>query len=266
MNTNTQLQPIQTDNDHNQLFNFNNQDLRIVDDNGDPWFLAEDVAEILDYASPSSMIRRLDEDEKDVLNYGNGSFANRGSIIINESGLYNAVIGSKKPEAKDFKRWITGELLPTLRKTGRFDLSEQTNGFNQLERDILSVYFEVLKPSDADKLGTIRRLAESKGADVSFLPNYVQSEGTLRSMTDLLNINGNPMSTQTANKLLIKAGLLAELERPSKGGKTKRYKQVTEQGQAFGQNLVSPQNTKETQPQWYEHKFKELLAIMEEHK
>lgn len=99
---NTQLQTIQ--NTNNQPFQFNRQDLRIVDHRGDHWFLAEDVAEILGYSSASNMTRRLDDDEKDILNFQNGSFANRGSFIINESDLYNAVIGSKMPAAKDFKR------------------------------------------------------------------------------------------------------------------------------------------------------------------
>lgn len=104
------------------VFNFQNRNVRVVtDDNGEPWFVAKDVAEILGYASPDKMYARLDDDEKTTTPFRrNGSNYQTNLILINESGLYNAIIGSSKPEAKAFKRWVTHEVLPSIRKHGAY--------------------------------------------------------------------------------------------------------------------------------------------------
>ena len=104
------------------VFNFQNRNVRVVtDDNGEPWFVAKDVAEILDYASPDKMYARLDNDEKTTTPFRrNGSNYQTNLTLINESGLYNAIIGSNKPEAKAFKRWVTHEVLPSIRKHGAY--------------------------------------------------------------------------------------------------------------------------------------------------
>lgn len=100
-------------------FNFETHQVRVVtDDNGDTWFVAKDVAEALGYSDAEAMTRRLDDDEKQNL-HGVG-FGPRGVIIINEAGMYSSVLGSAKEEAKRFKRWVTHEVLPTIRKTGGY--------------------------------------------------------------------------------------------------------------------------------------------------
>lgn len=91
----------------------------IIDQNGDPWFIAKNVAEILGYSETNAMTRRLDADELNTCtDISSGQV--RTVSIINESGLYNAIIGSHKPEAKEFKKWITSEVLPSIRKTGSY--------------------------------------------------------------------------------------------------------------------------------------------------
>lgn len=106
--------------------------VRVIDRNGDPWFVAKDVCECLGLANVSMACDRLDEDEKsnicktDVgLNTGVYNFANggRAPIIVSESGLYSLVLCSNKPEAKAFKRWITHEVIPSIRKTGAYQLA-----------------------------------------------------------------------------------------------------------------------------------------------
>jgi len=98
-----------------QNFNFNNLPVRTVIVENEPWFVAKDVADILEYSETAQMTRRLDkEDSMSVKLTG----MNMKSTIINESGLYEAIIGSKKKDARQFKRWITHEVLPTIRKHG----------------------------------------------------------------------------------------------------------------------------------------------------
>lgn len=100
-----------------QNFNFNNLPVRTVLIDNEPWFVAKDVADILEYSETAQMTRRLDkEDSMSVKLTG----MNMKSTIINESGLYEAIIGSKKKEVKPFKRWITHEVLPTIRKHGAY--------------------------------------------------------------------------------------------------------------------------------------------------
>jgi prophage antirepressor-like protein len=93
--------------------------VRVLTKDEDYWFVAKDVADILDYRTANDMTRILDEDEKDtqiVRTLG----GNQDMTIISESGLYSAILKSKKPEAKQFKKWVTSDLLPTLRKTGGY--------------------------------------------------------------------------------------------------------------------------------------------------
>lgn len=101
-------------------FNFNGSAVRTLKDaNGEPWFVAKDVAEILGYTDTQAMTRRLDDDEISSCT-DKSSGQGRRITIINESGLYNAILGSNKPESKTFKRWVTGEVLPSIRKHGGY--------------------------------------------------------------------------------------------------------------------------------------------------
>ena len=106
-----------------QNFNFSGQDVRIITINGEPWFVGKDVADILEYSDTQAMTRRLDDEDfmTDKL-----SGMNMKSTLINESGLYTAILGSKKTEAKRFKRWITSEVLPTIRKHGAYNAKVPT--------------------------------------------------------------------------------------------------------------------------------------------
>jgi len=110
----------------NKLEVFSNNELgnvRVIVKDGEPFFVAKDVADILGYSETSVMLRRLDADEylkiEPTFIAGANKMA-REFTVINESGLYSAVLGSKKPQAKQFKKWVTGEVLPTIRKHGAY--------------------------------------------------------------------------------------------------------------------------------------------------
>jgi len=91
--------------------------IRVVMKDSEPWFVAKDVCDCLEIGNSSDAISRLDEDEKGVvLNDTPGGTQNHS--IISEPGLYSLVLGSRKPEAKEFKRWVTHDILPSLRKHG----------------------------------------------------------------------------------------------------------------------------------------------------
>lgn len=95
-------------------FLYDGEEVRTIVDNGSPWFVAKDVCEVLDIKNPTQAVGQLDSDERAMFNIGRQGETN----IINEPGLYSLILRSRKPEAKRFKRWITHEVIPTIRKTG----------------------------------------------------------------------------------------------------------------------------------------------------
>ncbi len=109
-----------------QLFNFENHEVRSLLINSEPWFVGKDVASILGYKKPENAIaNHVDDDDKTTtLIQGIGSNYKSKTMIINESGLYSLVLSSKLPSAKKFKRWVTSEVLPALRKTGQYQVKE----------------------------------------------------------------------------------------------------------------------------------------------
>lgn len=102
-----------------QIFNFEGKDIRTVIIDNQPWFVGKDVAEVLGYSNPQKALRdHIDDEDKTV----NESFSVNGTkaILVNESGLYSLVLKSQLPGAKRFKRWVTSEILPSIRKHGAY--------------------------------------------------------------------------------------------------------------------------------------------------
>lgn len=105
-----------------QQFDFRGASLRTLTDKaGEPWFVAKDVCDILELTNPAVALQSLDDDEKTNLsNSYVWSESGRRPLIISEPGLYRLVMRSRKPEAKEFQRWVTHEVLPQIRKTGGY--------------------------------------------------------------------------------------------------------------------------------------------------
>ncbi len=107
-------------------FNFNGQSVQVITGkDGEPWFVASHVCNILDHTNTSMAISRLDDDEK-LVSTLLISGQNREALLVNESGLYSIIMTSRKPEAKAFKKWVTSEVLPSIRKTGSYSLKPMT--------------------------------------------------------------------------------------------------------------------------------------------
>ena len=105
-----------------QIFSFENKQVRTVEIDSDPWFIGKDVAEILGYKKPQNALATHvdDEDKTTALIQGTGSNYKSKAVIVNESGLYSLILSSKLPTAKQFKRWVTSEVLPSIRKHGAY--------------------------------------------------------------------------------------------------------------------------------------------------
>lgn len=150
----------------NDIRIFNNPDfgeIRTVIIDGEPWFMAKDVAMVLGYAKASNMTKIIDDDDKKVISSSilepqvANSYRQAYKItIINESGLYAAIFGSKQENAKLFKKWVTSEVLPQIRKTGSYKIDEPSNALptsqiNQNIRLLAQGHVELSEKVDAIK-------------------------------------------------------------------------------------------------------------------
>lgn len=134
-------------------FSFEGCSIRLVDLEGSPWFVAADIAAALDYRMASDMTRMLDDDEKATQTVRTVG-GDQELTVINESGLYSAILKSRKPEAAKFKKWVTAEVLPSIRKTGSYTAPKATPSPVRLAYDAAKAFpplFRVARLLGCDK-------------------------------------------------------------------------------------------------------------------
>lgn len=173
---------VNTNTTNNQVFNFGDYQVRTVIKEGEPWFVAKDVCSVLELTNNREAISRLDEDEKGVNTFYTLG-GNQNLTIINESGLYSLILTSRKPEAKAFKKWVTSEVLPSIRKQGKYEVKPTVpQSYSQalLEAGRLAAIVEqqdLLMQQQKEAL----ILAAPK---VEYVDNFVE-RGNNRSLTDV---------------------------------------------------------------------------------
>ena len=104
------------------VFHYKSSEVRTVELNGEPWFALKDVCAVLGISNHKMTAQRLDADEVSLTDLTDSMGRQQETTVINESGLYNVILRSDKPEAKPFRKWVTSEVLPTLRKTGSYTM------------------------------------------------------------------------------------------------------------------------------------------------
>ena len=110
-----------------KVFQYESAQIRTMTKDGETWWVAKDVCDVIGLTNPSESMNRLEEDEKSTLRISEGGSPEN---IVNESGLYSLILRSTKPEAKAFRKWITSEVLPSIRKTGKYSIvKDMTGGF-----------------------------------------------------------------------------------------------------------------------------------------
>lgn len=157
------------------LFTYEGQQVRTVVVDGSPWFVSADVLTVLDLNRSS--VATLDDDERGVHSVDTPSGAQQMSVL-NEPGLYSLILRSRKPEAKPFKRWITHEVLPAVRKTGSYG---QTN-VDQIPRATLA---QMILDSEAEKVAAIERAEQSEAEVIQLSPKARAWEVTASSSDDM---------------------------------------------------------------------------------
>ena len=135
---------MQTTKSLERIFQFQNKQVRTVQVDGEPWFVAADVCRVLGLGNPSQAVSYLDEDERCLIS--NEAWRTNGAMAaVNEPGLYSLVLKSRRPEAKSFRRWITHEVIPVIRRTGGYQMAETSQSGKLLQfsrRDLLNLAVE----------------------------------------------------------------------------------------------------------------------------
>lgn len=169
---------------NNDLLNFQNPEFgetTVLIRNGDPWFIGNQIADKLGYSRPrKAILDHVDEDDKGVLKQDTLG-GKQNMIIINESGFYSLIFSSKLPIAKDFKKWVTKEVLPKIRKTGQYSSAKA--------QDVLETILQL--PSTQTQIKRNKKL-KNKGwtdNDISFRQLVARSNTMLRETLKKYNLN-----------------------------------------------------------------------------
>ena len=231
-------------------FNFENNQVRTLLINDEPWFVGKDVAEILGYSNPrDALSKHVDSEDKNSVAIHDGNKGNPNLTIINESGVYALVFSSKLQSAKKFKHWVTSEVLPTLRKTGSYAtpqltgeelmakaLIEAKSVLERQNKQIIemkpkAIFADAVATSDTSILiGDLAKLIKQNGTDIGQkrLFERMRNDGYLIKKGTSKN-----MPTQKA----MEKGLFEVKERvisnPDGSTRITRTTKVTGQGQIF---------------------------------
>lgn len=178
-------------------FKYEEQQVRTIEKNGEPWFVGKDVAAILGYSDTADAVKKhVDPEDKGV-----GEMPTPGGkqriVLINESGLYSLILSSKLPTAKEFKHWVTSEVLPSIRKTGEYKITPaQQNRLDIMERNSRAREASLwLRISAQVKSDTYRQVCASyastvlAGREVIPLPQTTQHHYSATEIGEMFGIS-----------------------------------------------------------------------------
>lgn len=186
-----------------QLFNFENNQVRTLLINDEPWFVGKDVAQILGYSNPrDALSKHVDDEDKNSVAIRDGNKGNPNQTVINESGVYALVFGSKLPSAKRFKHWVTSEVLPQIRKTGSY-ASPQLTGEELMAKALIEANQVLSRQS--------KQLEEQK-PKVLFADSVIASKGSIlvRELAKLIKQNGYDIGEKKLYRWLREKGYICK--------------------------------------------------------
>lgn len=132
-----------------QIFRYEDNDVRTMEINGEPWFVLKDVCAVLGISHITDTAKRMDEDEVGQTEVTDSMGRKQSTYVINESGLYNVILRSDKPEAKPFRKWVTSEVLPSIRKNGGYIAGQEQLTPSELMAKALLVANKTLAEREA---------------------------------------------------------------------------------------------------------------------
>lgn len=220
-----------------QLFAAEDFRVRTVTINGDPWFVAVDVCRALDIADMRQTVSRLDDDEKALISVTTPG-GKQQVRVVNEAGLYVLVIASRKSDAKKFRRWVTHDVIPSIRRTGSYSIQAPQHQIPQTYAEALRLAADL-----SDKVDEQAKQLEAAQPAVQFVERYVDAKQTqsIRAVAKILGVPEQAFIARLeADKILYR---LSGRLMPSADQMAKHYWEVKTgevRGIAFAQPKVTP--------------------------
>lgn len=227
-----------------QLFHFEEQQVRTVERDGEPWFALGDVCKVLGIGNVGDTKRRLDQSDIDTVDlYSKARNRTYSTAIVNESGLYDVILDSRKPQAKQFRRWVTSEVLPAIRKHGGY-LTEQKIEEVLLSPDTIIQLAQNLKAEQEKRLiaeaerAAAEALAEQLEPKANDYDKLVTSKGAFdfNRVAKNLGIGRNKMlEALRERKVLMQGGELQNVpyQRYAHHFEVKMFQDVNRYGKEF---------------------------------
>lgn len=195
-----------------QRFDFKGAALRtLTDENGEPWFVAKDVCDVLGYMNASKAINDHVDQEDKLNNESLSSLGQRGGWLVNESGLYSLVLSSKLPTAKEFKRWVTHEVLPQIRKTGGYIPTSESDSDEDIMARAVLVAQKTIKQKNQQIAEQQTRIVELE-PKARFADAVAASDGTclVGELAKMLRQKGMDIGQNRLFRLLQADGYLGK--------------------------------------------------------
>lgn len=179
-----------------QTFNFNSATLRtLTDEHGDPWFVLKDCMSILALGNPTETVKMFDDDEFSTTEVIDSIGRRQQTYVISESGFYRLVIKSRKPEAHEFQRWVTHEVLPTIRKTGGYIPTSKSDTDEAIMAKALLIAQKTIE-HNAQQLRAKDKQIMELGPKAQALDTFTDVEDKLliRDAAKVLSNSGTPIT------------------------------------------------------------------------
>lgn len=235
-----------------QVFQYEGKQVRTVEKDGETWWVLKDVCDILSIGSSHKVFERLDMDERSQIPVMDSLGRKQNTHIINESGLYHVILRSDKPQAKPFRRWVTKEVLPEIRRKGSYG---ENRAVAALAEQVGQLAEMVTKIAD-DLYG------RKEPEQIRLIP--LERKETY-SASELLKYNGVRMSVYEFNQMMEEKGYMEEIVlRSLRKGKERRCKVLTEKGLPYGENREQIRCNKGHQPGYYPECFLVLVEKITE--
>jgi prophage antirepressor-like protein len=184
------------------VFDFKSNHVRIISVNNEAWFVAKDICDALELADTSKVCSRLDEDEK-LMRTLCVSGQNRDVLCISESGLYSLILTSRKPEAKAFKKWVTSEVLPTIRKTGSYSI----DSFNVPQTFSEALLLAGKLQQEKEILETENKILESQNYELSEMVDELFDHSSIIRVAKFNGISETAFKWQRLKAVSLQMGI-----------------------------------------------------------
>lgn len=234
-------------------FSFDGFSVRVLRIDDCPWFVASDLCDVLDIQNAAQAVARLDDDERSMFNIGR-----QGEVyIVNESGMYGLILGSRKPEAKRFKKWVTGEVLPSIRKTGGYGVHAPA------VPQSLSAALR-LAADQAEQIEAQQAQLALAAPKVAFVERYVEATGLkgFREVCKLLKANeARFREFVTEKKILYKlGGAWTAYQQHLDAGRFEVRTGVADSEHAFNTTKFTAKGVDWIAGEWAKHQLREEVA------